>query len=321
MAPSGDDVMPWGGDVVPWGGDATPGRRREPGHRMETVPVRGGDLRVGVWGDRGPLVVAAHGITSSHMAWTLVGPELGGDHRFVAVDLRGRGGSRDLPAPYGMAAHADDLAAVIRRYGGGPAVLAGHSMGGFVVAETARRHPHLADRLVLVDGGAPLPLPPGAGDVPEAIERTVGPVLARLRRTFATREEYRDLWRAHPAFADWTEACAAYADYDLVEAAGVGSGFVAACRLEAALADAPEVYALPGVLPRPLPAPAVFLRAARGMLDEPDAPLYSPGRAAEWLPGVAESTVDGVNHYTITLGPVGSAAVVRAVRSATAGRL
>ncbi|GGS61478.1 hypothetical protein GCM10010156_20110 [Planobispora rosea] len=308
-----------------------PDRRREPGYRREDVPVRGGDLRTGVWGDRGPLAVAAHGITSSHMAWTLVGAELGRDHRFVAVDLRGRGGSRDLPAPYGMAAHADDLAAVIAHHGGGPAVLAGHSMGGFVVAETARRHPHLVDRLVLVDGGAPLPLPPGAGDVPEAIERTVGPVLARLRRTFGSRAEYHDLWRAHPAFADWTEACAAYADYDLVEVTaapapgrapvGGGSGFVAACRLEAALADAPEVYALPGVRPRPLPVPAVFLRAARGMLDEPDAPLYSPGRAAEWLPGVTESTVDGVNHYTITLGPVGSAAVVRAVRSTASDRL
>nr|WP_260407599.1 alpha/beta hydrolase [Planomonospora venezuelensis] len=271
------------------------------------------------------MVVAAHGITSSHMAWTLVGPELGRDHRFVAVDLRGRGGSRDLPAPYGMAAHADDLAAVIARYGGGPAVLAGHSMGGFVVAETARRHPHLVDRLVLVDGGAPLPLPPGAGDVPEAIERTVGPVLARLRRTFGSRAEYRDLWRAHPAFADWTGACAAYADYDLVDAetglpprrdpAGAQGRFTAACRIGAALADAPEVYALPGVRPRPLPVPAVFLRAARGMLDEPDAPLYSPGRAAAWLPGTAESTVDGVNHYTITLGPRGSAAVAGAVRT------
>ncbi|GII01698.1 hypothetical protein Pta02_37060 [Planobispora takensis] len=284
----------------------------EPVHRRERVPVRGGTLRVGVWGERGPLVVAAHGITSSHLAWTLVGPDLGRDHRFVAVDLRGRGGSRDLPEPYGMAAHADDLAAVIDHYGGGPALLTGHSMGGFVVAETARRHRDLVDRLVLVDGGAPLPLPEGAGTVREAIERTVGPIVARLGRTFATREEGRDLWRAHPAFAEWTEACAAYADYDLVE---VGDRFEAACRLEAALADAPEVYALPGAVPGPLPVPAVFLRAARGMLDEPDLPLYAPGRATEWLPGVTESTVDGVNHYTITLSPRGGAAVAAAVRN------
>ncbi|MEU4831347.1 alpha/beta hydrolase [Streptosporangium sp. NPDC023615] len=301
-----------------------PHLRREPGHRRESVPVRGGELRVGVWGDRGPLIVAAHGITSSHMAWTLLGPDLGRDHRFVAVDLRGRGGSRDLPPPYGMAAHADDLAAVIDHYGGRPAVLAGHSMGGFVVAETARRHRHLVDRLVLVDGGAPLPLPPGADGVPEAIERTTGPVLARLRRTFTSRAEYRDLWRAHPAFADWTEACEAYADYDLVQVrddsppghdpAGTGGRFAAACLLDAALADAPEVYAPPGARPRPLPVPAVFLRAARGMLDQPDAPLYSPGRATEWLPGVVETTVEDVNHYTITLGPAGAAAVADAVR-------
>ncbi|MEV4416370.1 alpha/beta hydrolase [Catellatospora sp. NPDC049609] len=286
-------------------------------YRRDGVPVRGGELRVGVWGERGPLVVAVHGITSSHVAWTLVAQELGRDHRVVAVDLRGRGGSRDLPTPYGMAAHAADIAAVIRAYAAGPVVLAGHSMGGFVAAETARRHPELVERLILVDGGAPLPLPPGvdASAGPEVLEKaiadTVGAVFSRLEVTFPSRAEHAALWRAHPSFDPWPEAGDAYIAYDLV---GQEPQLRAACRMEAAVRDGQELYALPGMAPRALPRPAVFLRAPRGMFNQPDAPLYAPGRAAQWLPGTVEADVPDVNHYTIMLGRRGAQAVAAAVR-------
>jgi pimeloyl-ACP methyl ester carboxylesterase len=289
------------------------------------IPVEGGTLHVGIWsGGRGgavaaggPLVVAAHGITSSHMGWALVGPELGRDHRFVAPDLRGRGASRDLPGPYGMQRHARDMAAVIA-YFGGPAIVVGHSMGGFVAVATARAYPDLVSRLVLVDGGPPFPVPPAMRDavddaaLSEAIAATVGPAYARLSMTFPTREAYREYWQAHPSLVDWNEAMAAYADYDLI---GEPPEFRPACKLEAALRDARDLYAFAGVEPAALPVPAVLLRASHGMLGEPDKPLYRPGAAAHWLPGTTESTVDGANHYTITLGPVGAAAVAQAVRS------
>jgi pimeloyl-ACP methyl ester carboxylesterase len=285
-------------------------------YARRTVPVTGGDLTVGVWGEDGPLVVAAHGITATHQTWALVGPGLGADHRFVAPDLRGRGRSRDLPPPYGMAAHAADLAAVVAAEGGGPAVLVGHSMGGFAVARAVRDHPALVRRAVLVDGGAPFPLPEGvpadaaAAELEKAVAAVVGPAFDRLSMTFASREEYRDFWRAHPAFAQWSPAMAAYADYDLV---GEPPRLRPACRPEAALRDAADLYAPAGAGTGPLQVPAVFLRAPRGTLDQPE-PLYPPGWAAGWLPGVVESTVADVNHYTITLGPDGAAAVVAAVR-------
>ncbi|MEV0607008.1 alpha/beta hydrolase [Polymorphospora rubra] len=295
-------------------GSATPGAVP---YAIGSVPVDGGDLTVGVWGDRGPLLVAAHGITSSHVAWTLVGERLGVDHRLVAADLRGRGGSRDLPGPYGMERHADDLAAVIGAYGDGPVVVLGHSMGGFVAVALARRHPRLVERLVLVDGGPPLPAPDGIdatadeATVADAVRRTIGPAFARLTMTFPDRESYRDLWRAHPSFVDWTDAATAYVDYDLV---GEPPELRPACRPEAAVRDARDTYALPGAVPAPVGVPAVFLRAERGMLDQPDRPFYAEGHAAHWLPGTTEVTVPGVNHYTITLGPAGAAAVEAAVR-------
>jgi lipase len=285
-----------------------------PYHRR-TVEVRGGPLTVGVWGDAGPLVVAAHGVTGTHQTWALVGPRLGRDHRFVAVDLRGRGGSRDLPPPYGMAAHAADLAAVIEAYGG-PAVLVGHSMGGFVVVQTVRERPDLVTHAVLVDGGAPLPLPEGvSGDDPAQLEsalaETVGPAFARLSMTFPSREAYRDFWRAHPAFRQWHPAMAAYADYDLV---GQEPELRPSTRPEAALRDTRDMYVLPGMRPEPLGRPAAFLRAPRGVQDEPDRPFYRAGWPSRWLPGVGESTVEDVNHYTITLSEAGADAVEAAVR-------
>jgi pimeloyl-ACP methyl ester carboxylesterase len=286
-------------------------------YRQQSVPVDGGELRVGVWGDEGRLVVLIHGITSTHMAWALVGPDLGRDHWVIGVDLRGRGGSRDLPPPYGMARHAADIAAVVEAYGGGPAVLVGHSMGGWVATETARGYPLVVDRLVLVDGGAPLPVPGGLdmadGDeaIAEAIAKTLGPTYARLSMTFPSRESYRDMWRAHPSFGEWSEAIQSYVDYDLV---GDEPQLRPSCRLEAALRDARDLYAFDGVSPAPLPVPAVFLRAERGMLNE-ETPFYLAGYAGGWLPGVVEHTVAGVNHYSITLGPAGAAAVTTAVRA------
>jgi pimeloyl-ACP methyl ester carboxylesterase len=285
-------------------------------YARRTVPVAGGELTVGVWGGDGPLVVAAHGVTGTHRTWALVGPDLGRDHRFVAPDLRGRGASRDLPPPYGMAAHAADLAAVIEAYGR-PAVLVGHSMGGFAVVRTVRDFPALVSRAVLVDGGAPLPPPEGAGTDPAALEQAlaavVGPAIARLSMTFATREAYRDFWRAHPSLASWHPVMADYADYDLV---GEPPELRPSCRPEAARRDSRDLYPWPDDAPDPLPVPAAFLRAERGVQDEPDRPMYPPGRASTWLPGVVESTVPGVNHYTITLGEVGAAAVAAAVRTA-----
>lgn len=286
-----------------------------PAYRRQEVPVDGGELAVGVWGDGGPLVVAAHGITSHHLSFALVGPALAADHRVVAVDLRGRGSSRDLPGPYGMERHAADLAAVVKAYGGAATVV-GHSMGAWAAIALARGYPMLVERLVLVDGGPPLapptglPAEPTEDQVTEVITSTIGQAYARLRMTFPDRDAYRQLWREHPSFADWNDAMTGYVDYDLVDAEGA---LRPACRLAAALRDARDLYAWRPVPPAPLPVPAVFLRAERGMLDQAE-PFYGPGVASAAFPGIEERDVAGVNHYTVTLSPRGAAAVAEAVR-------
>jgi lipase len=309
-------------------------------YELRDFPVSGGLLRAGVWGDAGPLVVAAHGITAQHQTWAAVGPDLGRDHRFVAVDLRGRGGSRDLPAPYGTDAHAADVAAVVEQLGEGPVILVGHSLGAMVMAKAARL-PGVGDRVVLVDGGPLQPKPAGAegtgqGELVARIKETIGPAFARLSRVFADRAEYAAFWHPHPAMRPWTDAMTAYLEYDLVPldpghstagsasphplTAGVpvqGGGWQPACRLAAAERDALDLYTTTGKPEEPLPIPALFLRAERGMLDQPDVPFYPRGYAEYWLPGVTVREVPDTNHSTITFGAAGAAAVAAAVRGSS----
>ncbi|MFP3381125.1 alpha/beta fold hydrolase, partial [Bacillus sp. SIMBA_069] len=85
----------------------------------------------------------------------------------------------------------DDLLAVLDRLGVDRATVAGHSMGAFVAVRLAERHPERVDRLVLLDGGLPVPLPEGVApeDLPAVV---LGPALERLRMRFASGQEYED---------------------------------------------------------------------------------------------------------------------------------
>jgi pimeloyl-ACP methyl ester carboxylesterase len=290
--------------------------RSAPAYRTLDVAVAGGTLRVGCWGDPDrPVVIAAHGITASHLAWARVAGELGAGVCLVAPDLRGRGGSSGLPGPYGMAAHAADLVAVLDALGVERAVLAGHSMGAFVAAVAAARWPERAERLVMVDGGLPLPVPAGV-DVDAVLDAVIGPAMARLRTDFASPAAYRDFWRAHPAFAQtgtWDALVEAYVDYDL-EPASDGR-FRSRASLDAVRADGADVLAgddARAALER-VRCPAVLLWAERGMLNEPDG-LYGEAvvqDAAARHRGLATELVPGTNHYTILLAPAGAAAVAR----------
>src|SRR5579864_9776940 len=148
--------------------------------RLFDVPVDGGELRVLQWGTGRRVAVAVHGITASAMSWQAVARQMPAGWTLAAPDLRGRGHSAHLPGPYGLERHAADVTAVLRPFGGRP-VLAGHSMGAYVALLARDAHPELVRRLVLVDGGLPLPVPDGV-DPEVMIEATIGPAIARLRQ-------------------------------------------------------------------------------------------------------------------------------------------
>jgi pimeloyl-ACP methyl ester carboxylesterase len=294
-------------------------------YRAVDVPVRGGAMRVGVWEPREPAgpasgdvptVLAIHGITSSHVAWAELAQALP-DVRVVAPDLRGRGRSRDLPAPYGMPTHADDVAAVMDHLRVPRAVVVGHSMGGFVSVVLADRHPDKVTSLVLVDGGMPLLPPPGVA--PDQLATAVlGPAAERLALTFTDHAAYREFWASHPAIgAEWTDLTTAYVDYDLVESDG---RFRPATRVEALHEDIRELVDGESLLSglTNLRHPAVWLIAPRGLMDEVP-PLYPDHARAHWAgehPSVQVVDVEDVNHYTIVMLRRGVDQLVPHVRAA-----
>ena len=283
------------------------------------VPVAGGTLRVCRWtgnaADGGasgaPVVVAAHGITANALSWAAVAQALAGRATLVAPDLRGRAGSRDLPGPYGMAAHADDLVAILDHLGiTDPVPAVGHSMGGFVAAVAADRHPDRFSAVLLVDGGVALRTPPGA-DIDAVLQAVIGPAMARLSMTFPTREAYLDFFRRHPAFAgQFGPAVEAYVLRDLI---GTEPDLRSSCVLEAIRADATDTLATPATIAsvHRLSQPVRLVWARRGMLDEPQG-LYDEARlaAAGLAPGIAEP-VKEANHYTILTGEPGAGLVAR----------
>jgi lipase len=281
--------------------------------RLLDVPVEGGDLRVLVWGSGRHVAVALHGITASGMSWQAVARHMPPGWTLAAPDLRGRGHSRDLPGPYGLDRHVADVTAVLRHFGGRP-VLAGHSMGAYVALLTRDAHSSLVRRLVLVDGGLPLPMPDGF-DPEAALEASIGPAMTRLRQTFPDTEAYLDFWRAHPALAEhWTADVEAYARYDLI---GEPAHLRARAIEEAVRADSRDVLAekpFADALVR-LNKPTPLLTAPAGFLGAPPG-IQPPDLIAAWqerVPYLRPRLVPDVNHYTIIFDAQGAAAITRAI--------
>jgi pimeloyl-ACP methyl ester carboxylesterase len=281
-------------------------------YRIHDVPVDGGNLRVGEWGSddpSAPTVLAAHGITASHLAWAPIAqacPRV----RLIAPDLRGRGRSAGLPGPYGMARHAADLEAVCEALELPRAVVVGHSMGGFVAVVAAHLYPVRFSEVLLIDGGLPLAIPSGSSK--EDLLDALGPAVQRLSMAFPDRAAYLEFWKQHPAFAagQWSQAVADYVDYDLT---GTEPELRPSTSLEAVKQDSIDQYE-GGVVQTALAElrqPVSLLTAPRGFLNQTPG-LYSPGEIEHWrteLPALTVREVPDVNHYTIVMGDTGAGAV------------
>lgn len=285
----------------------------------QTIDVDGGALHAVRWGDGPRVAVALHGITSHAVSWQAVGERLPADWSLVALDQRGRGRSRDLPGPYSV----DDLARDARDavVATGAEVLAGHSLGAYVAVGSANLFPDAAQRLVLVDGGIPLPVPTGLSteQVDALLDATVGPAIARLRMTFADEDAYVAFFREHPAMGPyWNDDLEAYARYDAHPVDDGSSAVRAAATEESVRVSGRELItrgddvaaALAG-----LSVPADLLVAPRGMVDEPKAFLSPDAVAAAQrsTDRLRVTEVPDTNHYTVLLGGGGADAVARAI--------
>jgi pimeloyl-ACP methyl ester carboxylesterase len=104
-----------------------------------------------------PLVLI-HGIADSALTWSMALGDLARVGPVFAVDLPGFGLSGRPPGrPYAtIAEHVAVIAALLREVVGGPALLVGNSMGGWIAARLALEAPELVRGIVLLDPGGAL---------------------------------------------------------------------------------------------------------------------------------------------------------------------
>lgn len=273
------------------------------------VPVRGGELALARYGSpTGKPILAIHGITSSNRAWqSFAVAMVPNGYTLYAVDLRGRGRSNSLPAPFGMENHARDMVEVLNFLKLEKVDVVGHSMGAFVAVALLGMYPERVGRTVLIDGGLRLALPAGF-TVEMVLPVVLGPALARLQMVFKTKEEYRNYWRPQPAFIKgWSTAHDEYSDYDLV---GEASNLIPATNPAAVEEDSRDLFEqeLIDKTLQNLKEEVLMLRAVRGLQNE-ETPLY-PQQVLDALlpkyPKVKVVTVEDTNHYDILLDQSGA---------------
>jgi pimeloyl-ACP methyl ester carboxylesterase len=98
-----------------------------------------------------PTILLVHCWTCDHSFLAPQHRHFAARHRVVNVDLRGHGESDKPKQTYTMAGFADDLAWLCGQLGVEKPVIVGHSMGGNVALEAARRHPDLPRAVVMLD--------------------------------------------------------------------------------------------------------------------------------------------------------------------------
>lgn len=148
---------------------------------MPFVEANGIRIAYAVAGRGEPLTLIS-GLGYDRWMWHRMLPYLERRFQVITFDNRGAGES-DIPAgPYSAQLLADDTAALLRALDCGPAVVVGHSMGGFVAQALALTYPGLLAGLVLsaTNFGGPRHIPITA-EAMQVLTDTTSDPLTRLR--------------------------------------------------------------------------------------------------------------------------------------------
>ncbi len=285
--------------------------------RDVSIPIPGG--HVNAWhrpsaGDTGTAVLV-HGLSGNSRWWGAVIEHLPPRLGVIALDVRGRAGSAHAPPPYDLTTVADDIVRALDHFGSDRGIIAGYSMGGWVAALFGARHPDRTERVILVDGGLPMPRDPHA-EPQEIIDAIVGPSLRRLEMGFDSERAFFDHWKSHPAFEKyWDDSMREALGHELVP---VGDGFEVIANPTAIEIGAREITVGTEAnrAAAALEVPTHVIVVERGALDQPGGMI--PRDVAEDLvasnPNLSMQYLPGVNHYTLVLGS-GAASVASAIAS------
>jgi pimeloyl-ACP methyl ester carboxylesterase len=129
------------------------------GLRERRFALPGLTLAASEWGDSGGVpLLALHGWLDNASSFDLLAPLLTGSH-LVALDLAGHGqsGFRSPDSSYNLWQDVGDLLDVADALGWQKLNLLGHSRGGAIAMLFAATFPERVAKLVLIDGGLPIP--------------------------------------------------------------------------------------------------------------------------------------------------------------------
>lgn len=142
--------------------------------------------------ERGPRqarpIVLIHCYTCSINWWDRMIPLLEDNHRLIAMDLLGHGGSEKPSSGYTPENQARVVAEVLERLEVSDATVVGHSLGGSVGVALTEQSPRLVERLVIVD------MPPDHtyGDLGFiaglGFQPVIGQALWRIKPDFSVRD-------------------------------------------------------------------------------------------------------------------------------------
>lgn len=165
---------------------------------MKTVDVNGIRLAYDRRGMGTPLVLL-HGYPLDHHLWDDVAPLLEDTFDLILPDLRGFGASTTVDSFYAMEDFASDIAGLLDQLGIRKAVIAGHSMGGYVALAFARLYPERVLGLGLVASQAAAD-PPDRKEAryksaTEVAEHGIASVVETMTPKFTTDKRLQDFAR------------------------------------------------------------------------------------------------------------------------------
>jgi pimeloyl-ACP methyl ester carboxylesterase len=124
-----------------------------------------------------PAIVLVHGWSCDRTYWSEQTSVLAKKYKVVNIDLAGHGGSGTGRKVYTMESFGEDVAAVVNKLQLQKVILAGHSMGGDVIAEAARILQGRVSGLIMVDAYKKI----GNGRSPEEVNAIVSRVREHFR--------------------------------------------------------------------------------------------------------------------------------------------
>jgi lipase len=253
-------------------------------------------------------VVCLHGITAQHRAFNALARYLEASRGLVGVDLRGRGDSDKPESGYSLEAHAADVVRVLDHLGLRSAVLAGHSMGGFVALKTALTFPERVRALVLLDGGWPRveskreEMTEEERQEAAALEEGLARAFKRLDMIFESPEAYLEFWFPDRSLT-LDDLPPDLADYYLYDLGKVEGGYNPKASRAAAEADSPSVSSTSPTAEemRGVACPVALVRASQGFFpgSEPLISDVTRDMMAGALDIREEIVLEGANHYTM----------------------